>query len=76
MNGYEIRILDKNRDTKMTVHAAHVSDFAAVRSARKLAGSLAVEVWRDLECIYRDQKHHFEHRHQRSLNSEERTSGA
>lgn len=63
MNAYEICILYRSWHTKVTVHAAHVSDFAAVRSARKLAGSHAVEVWRDLECIYRDQEHGLEHRH-------------
>ena len=62
MNAYEIlRILNKSHQPKVIVHVAHVSDFAAVRSARRLAGSQAVEVWRDVECIYRDRKHDDEH---------------
>ena len=61
MNAYEIHILDEIQHTEITVHAAHVSDFAAVRSARTLAGNHAVEVWRDVECIYREAEHDPDH---------------
>lgn len=54
MTGYEIRILNKDGGVLSTVLALHVNDYAAVRSARKLAADRAVEVWRDLDCIYRD----------------------
>lgn len=63
MNGYEIRILDARRRAVATILTAHVSDFAAVRSARKLAGNRLVEVWRDLECIYRNATNAPVHRH-------------
>ena len=61
MNAYEIRILNKSQRPKVIVHVAHVSDFAAARSARRIAGSQAVEVRRDVECIYRDRMHDDEH---------------
>lgn len=54
MTGYEIRILNKDGAVLSTVLALHVNDYAAVRSARKLAADRAVEVWRDLDCIYRE----------------------
>ena len=54
MTGYEIRILNKDGGVSSTVLALHINDYAAVRSARKLAADRAVEVWRDLDCIYRE----------------------
>ena len=55
MNVYEIRILNEDHRTSAIVEVSHMSDYAAIRSACKLASGSAVEVWRDLECIYQDQ---------------------
>ena len=62
MTVYEVCILGEGRRTLAIVKTAHVNDFAAVRSARTLAGGHCVEVWRDLECIYRDTMHGLERR--------------
>lgn len=56
MEAYEICILDDASHPLTIIAAAHVSDFSAVRSARKLAGKHAVEVWHGLECIYRQER--------------------
>jgi hypothetical protein len=54
MNVYEICILNEDRRTTAFIEATHMSDYAAIRSACKLASGHAVEVWRDLECIYQE----------------------
>jgi hypothetical protein len=64
MSAYEITILNDAKRPSAIIATVHVSDFAAIRSARKIAGGHALEVWRDLECIYRepatksDRRHH------------------
>jgi hypothetical protein len=52
MREYEIRILCANRDTDMFIEVMHLNDHAAIRAAKKFAGTSAFEVWRGLECIY------------------------
>jgi hypothetical protein len=48
---YEVRILIEGR-TRALIELNHINDFAAVRSATKLADGKAFEVWRGLDCIY------------------------
>lgn len=57
MTSYEIR-LSKGESHPPAVHRVRrVSDFAAIRNARKIAESgEAVEVWKGEECIYADQR--------------------
>jgi hypothetical protein len=52
MSEYEIRILKADRSTDTLIEVVHVSDFAAIRAARKFAEARPFEVWRGLECIY------------------------
>jgi hypothetical protein len=51
---YEIRILNEDSSAAMIVAATHLNDHAAIRSGRNIASGRALEVWRDLECIYRE----------------------
>jgi len=51
MHEYEIRVLSSGHAT-VIIEQTHLSDHAAVRSARKFAGDLPFEVWRGLDCIY------------------------
>jgi len=51
MHEYEIRVLSAGH-TAIILEEVHLSDHAAVRSARKFAGERAFEVWRGLDCIY------------------------
>ena len=53
MNTYEIRILRRDDKSSATFASSHISDHAAVRRARDLAGDGdAIEVWRGANCIY------------------------
>jgi hypothetical protein len=52
MREYEIRILCANRNTDMFIEVMHLNDHAAIRAAKKFAGSSPFEVWRGLDCIY------------------------
>lgn len=54
MQYYEIRLVRRDGPTVTSSHYA--SDYAAVRSARSMASpDDVVEIWRGVECIYRDQ---------------------
>lgn len=55
MREYEIRVLSSGHAT-VIIEQTHLSDHAAVRSARKFAGNLPFEVWRGLDCIYAPEK--------------------
>jgi hypothetical protein len=57
MEKYEIRLVRK--DGGPVVYAStYVSDYAAMRGARTLAGAEdRIEIWRGMHCIYRDQLH-------------------
>jgi hypothetical protein len=48
---YEIRILKVPGSPSIIMLGTHLNDFAAVRSARKMALGRPFEVWRDLDCI-------------------------
>ena len=53
MPEYETHVLDCDGHTSLTATSYQTSDFAAVRSARKLCDeSEGLEVWRDGKCIY------------------------
>jgi len=52
MYTYEIRVLRSDRTTDAIIEVMHLNDNAAVRAAKKMAGSLAVEVWRGVTCVY------------------------
>lgn len=51
MHEYEIRILQANGSPAILTCEIQFSDFAAIRSARKMADGRLFEVWRGLECI-------------------------
>jgi len=51
MREYEIRVLSGKHPT-LIVEEIHLSDHAAVRSARKFAGDRPFEVWRGIDCIF------------------------
>jgi hypothetical protein len=51
MQEYEIRILSGGHTTAF-LEVRHLSDHAAIRSARIYAGDKRFEVWRGLDCIY------------------------
>ncbi|HEX4270630.1 MAG TPA: hypothetical protein VHZ32_04555 [Rhizomicrobium sp.] len=51
MQEYEIRLVNGVESSSINT-ATHLSDFAAVRSARKFAGGRPFEVWRDKICVY------------------------
>jgi len=51
MREYEIRVLSSGHTT-MIIEQSHLSDHAAVRSARKFAGDRPFEVWRGIDCIF------------------------
>jgi len=54
MENYEIRLV--RRQGQSVVYAStYLSDYAAVRGARMMAGSDdGIEIWRGMHCIYRD----------------------
>lgn len=51
MRNYEIRVLSSGHPI-VIVEEVHISDHAAVRSAKSLAAGRPFEVWRGLDCIY------------------------
>jgi hypothetical protein len=51
MHQYEIRVLSSGHAI-VIIEEMHLSDHAAVRSAKKLAADRPFEVWRDFDCIY------------------------
>jgi hypothetical protein len=53
MHDYEILILDRNRHPSTFVEMTEASDAAAIRSAMRFARGRDIEVWRDLDCVYR-----------------------
>ena len=53
MHDYEILILDSNHHPSTMVEVMEASDAAAIRSAMRFARGRDVEVWRDLDCVYR-----------------------
>jgi len=53
MHCYEIKIIGRSGGVSLQVADDHLSDFAAVRAAKKLCGDGdTTEVWRDDVCIY------------------------
>lgn len=53
MQYYEIRLVRQDGPTVLS--SRYVSDYAALRSARSMAmPEDSVEIWRGMECIYRD----------------------
>ena len=55
MREYEIRVLSSGHAT-LIIEQTHLSDHAAIRSARKFAGDRPFEVWRGVDCIYASAK--------------------
>jgi hypothetical protein len=53
MHDYEILILNESHRPSAMVEMMEPSDDAAIRSAVSIARGRAVEVWRDLDCVYR-----------------------
>ncbi|HVV27348.1 MAG TPA: hypothetical protein VG501_12110 [Rhizomicrobium sp.] len=53
MRDYEIRILNNRKSPTAFVEMMESSDAAAIRAAERIAGGRAVEVWRDIDCVYR-----------------------
>lgn len=51
MHEYEIRILSAGHPVTI-IEEMHLSDHAAIRSARKYAADKPFEVWRGLECVF------------------------
>jgi hypothetical protein len=54
MDDYEIRILNSQHKTAALIAMLEPSDDFAIRSAERIANGRPVEVWRDLDCIYRN----------------------
>ena len=52
MREYEIRILCANRNSDTFIEVIHLNDHAAIRAAKKFAGTSPFEVWRGVDCIY------------------------
>jgi hypothetical protein len=52
MHKYEFRIPSDDGKPALVASATYLNDFAAIRSARKIAGSRKVEIWRGMHCIY------------------------
>ena len=54
MNRYEIRVAPKAGGGAKIYASTYLNDYAAMRSARMLAKtSDSIEIWRGLNCIYR-----------------------
>ena len=53
MHDYEILILDQNHHPSALVEVMEASDASAIRSAQRMAKGRDIEVWRDLDCVYR-----------------------
>jgi hypothetical protein len=50
---YEIRILRGDLQPSLIWNSVHHSDTAAIRVGVRVADGHAVEIWRDLDCIFR-----------------------
>jgi hypothetical protein len=48
---YEIRILSSQGAPSLIIAQMHLSDEAAIQSARRMSLGAQFEVWRDMECI-------------------------
>jgi len=53
MHDYEILILDQDRHPSALVEMMEASDASAIRAAQRIAKGRDIEVWRDLDCVYR-----------------------
>ena len=51
MRDYEFRIFGAKGGVSLIVHSCHLTDSAAIRSAKAFAGTAPFEVWRDLERL-------------------------
>ena len=51
MRDYEFRIFGATGAVSLIVHSCHLTDSAAIRSAKAFAGAAPFEVWRDLERL-------------------------
>ena len=51
LQSYEFRIFSASGGVSLIVHSCHVSDGAAIKTARRFAGTALFEVWRDLERL-------------------------
>ena len=51
MRSYEFRIFGAGGKLSFIFHSCHFTDKAAIRSAKKFAGTAPLEVWRDLEQL-------------------------
>ena len=55
MQTYEIRLHKRQQPTPAIYRMSQISDFSAIRTARRIAeNGDAIEVWKELECIYAD----------------------
>jgi hypothetical protein len=52
MQDYEIRLLTERFTLSLIMETKHMSDQAAILSARAMCHGKPFEVWRDLECIH------------------------
>jgi hypothetical protein len=52
MNEYEVRILNEGGTLALLVSEVQLTDFAAIRSAKKMAHGRRFEVWRGSICIF------------------------
>jgi hypothetical protein len=52
MQDYEIRLLTERFTLSLTMQTKHVSDQAAILSARAMCHGKPFEVWRGAECIH------------------------
>ena len=53
MQEYETRVMGRNGKVSLIAPSSQLSDFAAIRAAKKLCGKdQYVEVWRDDVCVY------------------------
>lgn len=53
MHGYEIRILSDSHKTAALIAVVEANDVGAILSAQRFSRGKPVEVWHDLDCIYR-----------------------
>jgi hypothetical protein len=56
VNNYEIRLHSRKNASPEIHHLMQFSDFAAIRKAVKLAAGQKLEVWRNSDCIYVDER--------------------
>jgi hypothetical protein len=53
MPDYEILILNHDHHPSALVEMVEASDASAIRTAQRIANGRDIEVWRDLDCVYR-----------------------